>query len=60
MKKSSNIKISKQDIAEIPLEKKLILKERLERQMAKDNYVRGIQGVDGGRPPGCNMNIFGE
>lgn len=52
MKGNKNVKLSKQDVKNIPLEKRLILQERLERQIAKNNYVRGILGVDGGHPPG--------
>lgn len=51
MKKLGNIKISKQDKQEIPFEKRLILQERMERKIAKDNYTHGIMGVDGNGIP---------
>lgn len=31
-----------------PFERELVQKDKYDRQMAKDTYVRGIQGVDGG------------
>jgi hypothetical protein len=46
--KTKNIKPSHQDVKEIPMEKRLILQERMERQAAHDHYTMGIQGKDGG------------
>lgn len=48
MKKITNIKPSPKDVQEIPFETRLIIQERLERQMAHDHYTMGIQGRDGG------------
>ncbi|HWY79569.1 MAG TPA: hypothetical protein VNW29_04375 [Candidatus Sulfotelmatobacter sp.] len=45
--KVKNIKPSPKDIQEIPFETRLIMQERLERKIAKDNYTHGIMGVDG-------------
>jgi hypothetical protein len=38
-------------------EKSLIEKEKRERDMAKERYIMGIQGVDGGKKPYETRNI---
>jgi len=53
--KQKNIKPSKQDVHEIPMEKRLIIQERLERMAAHQHYTLGIQGRDGGCWPQSNI-----
>ena len=36
---------------EISFEKKLVLQEKKERQLARERYIEGIQGRDGGKKP---------
>ncbi len=42
---------------EVSFEKKLILQEKRERELARERYCEGIQGRDGGKKPYETPNI---
>ncbi len=47
----------KSPMKENSFEKELILKEKIERALAREKYVQGIQGTDGGKKPYECYNI---